>query len=102
MRITAPLKLQGIVIPIGWEPNGSVSALAIATYDEKIINITPNDIGHQLISLLRQRVVIEGFLLQSQDQSTFQVECFRMDQSSPFKSHLHDTDRYTPQHHFRL
>ena len=87
MNSPTPVTLHGIIIPIGWGLNGSVSAVAIATDDERIINIIANATGRQLSALLRQRVEIEGILVQSLGKVKLQVESFRVDATAPFTSH---------------
>ena len=54
--------VEGIIIPANWDENGNVVDLAIATSDEKEYLITDKSQVARLKPLLRQEVVITGFL----------------------------------------
>ncbi len=62
MNTTQPTTLHGIIVAEGWDDQGRVLKLAIATYDEGRILITPNAQGMKLLSWLRKPVKLEGIL----------------------------------------
>ncbi len=62
MNPTETTMIRGIIVPEGWNDQGEVLKLAIVTYDEERVLITPNSQGLKLISWLRKTVKIEGVL----------------------------------------
>lgn len=62
MNTTQTTTLRGIIVPEGWDDQGKVLKLAIATYDEGRVLITPNVQGMKLLSWLRKTVKLEGIL----------------------------------------
>ena len=62
MNTTQTTTLRGIIVPEGWDDQGKVLRLAIATYDEGRVLITPDVQGIKLLSWLRKTVKLEGIL----------------------------------------
>jgi hypothetical protein len=54
--------IEGIIIPAGWDKNGNVVNLAIATREEEEYLISDQDQVNRLKPLLRQEVEIRGTL----------------------------------------
>ena len=55
-----PVKLRGIVIPIDWDSEGNVLAVALSSYDESnyIVETNPNDM--EFLNYLQKEVEITG------------------------------------------
>ncbi|WP_419662142.1 hypothetical protein Dvar_25850 [Desulfosarcina variabilis str. Montpellier] len=79
MEEKALIELKGIIIAAGWEPNGEVSALDIAGYDEKRYRIANDPVGCQLFQLIRKAVVIRGKMDMDNRQKVIHVQSFRLD-----------------------
>jgi hypothetical protein len=66
--------IKGIVIPAGWDQNGNIISLAIATDDEQEYLIETRQTVTKLISLLRQEVVITGTIRQTEKNKIIEVK----------------------------
>jgi hypothetical protein len=70
------IRIRGLVIPAGWDNNGNVVDLAIATRDEEEYLISGKDQVDRLKSLLRQEVEIKGILQTKEGKKIIQVKIF--------------------------
>ena len=68
--------VEGIIIPAGWDNNGNVVNLAIATRNEEEYLITDKDQVAKLKPLLRQEVEITGILRTQQGKRIIRVKRF--------------------------
>ena len=60
LKSKRPVKLRGIVIPIDWDSEGNVLAVALSSYDESnyIVETNPNDM--EFLNYLQKEVEITG------------------------------------------
>lgn len=65
--------LKGIVIPAGWDLNGNIVKLAIATGDEQEYLIENHGNVAKLKALLRQEVVVSGSIRSNKDYKAIKV-----------------------------
>ena len=79
MNEFALIDLKGIVIAAEWGPDGDVSAVDLAGYDEKRYRIANDPRGHQLHRLVKQSVVIHGRLSSENKQNIIHVEHYSLD-----------------------
>ena len=77
------IDIKGIVIAAEWGPDGNVSAVDLAGYDEKRYRIANDPRGHQLHGLVKHSVVIHGRLTSENKQNTIHVEYYRLDPEDP-------------------
>lgn len=68
--------IKGIVIPAGWDPNGNIISLAIATDDEQEYIIDNHQKTTKLISLLRQEVVVTGTIRKTEKNKIIRIKSF--------------------------
>lgn len=68
--------IKGIVIPAGWDPNGNIISLAIATDDEQEYIIDTHQKTAKLISLLRQEVVVTGTIRKTEKNKIIRIKSF--------------------------
>jgi hypothetical protein len=66
--------IKGIVIPAGWDPNGNIISLAIATDDEQEYIIDTHQKTTNLISLLRQEVVVTGTIRKTEKNKIIRIK----------------------------
>lgn len=85
MRTKNLIRLRGIVIPAYWQPDGEVSAVRIACYDEQVYDITNNQMGHRLRPFVQKRVIVNGHIHTTNDRLTIDVHRFRLDSSDPLR-----------------
>ena len=74
------INIRGIIIPDSWDTTGTVLQIAIVTYLEEKYVIENNAVGKQLMSYLREKMVLEG--LESIDENgrkTLFVLAFQVD-----------------------
>jgi hypothetical protein len=69
--------LTGLLIPVDWNGNGSVKAVALATADEKEIPIG-GPLQNSIIGYLRQQVVLWGTFENPIGQAVFNVNRFQL------------------------
>ena len=65
--------IKGIVIPVGWDLNGNIVKLAIATGDEQEYLIENQLKIAQLKTLLRQEVVVSGSIRDKKEYKAIKV-----------------------------
>jgi len=75
--------IYGIVIPTDWDDHGNILKLAIVTYDEGKITVTPNDRGAALVTCLRKAVQVQGTLRQGNGFQEIEVHTFAVDPARP-------------------
>jgi hypothetical protein len=68
--------IKGIVIPAAWDQDGNIISLAIATDDEQEYLIDTRQRITNLISLLRQEVVVHGIIRQTGKNKFIRVESY--------------------------
>jgi len=56
----ALITIKGILIPVAWASGGDVTAMAVATFDEKEFRLTADDAWNQWRELLSQKVSASG------------------------------------------
>ena len=70
---------MGLVIPVEWDDNGKIKAIAIATYDEERVIIVPNTKAKELMLFLRKAVQVNGVLRQKGNTREIEIHEFAMD-----------------------
>lgn len=55
-----PIKIKGLVTPSGWDENGNVTAISIATFTEDEYFVEKGNISNQLRYLLHEEVEVSG------------------------------------------
>lgn len=58
----AKISLKGILIPSNWDEKGNITALKIATTNEKEYIISNQDVGDMIASYLRKEITVTGIL----------------------------------------
>jgi hypothetical protein len=76
MQKLTPIHLEGIVIAAAWEKNGAVSAVDIAAYDEKRYRVADNLVGQQLKQLVKERLIIDGFIEATADRTILHITSY--------------------------
>jgi hypothetical protein len=69
--------VKGIVIPAGWDLHGNIVKLAIATGDEQEYIIENHRKIEKLKALLRQEVVVSGFIRDKKEYKAIKVASIR-------------------------
>jgi hypothetical protein len=80
-----PTTIRGIVLPAGWEKNGVISAVDIAGYDEKTYRVVNDQIGNQLMTCVKKRIVADGIVMTHRGRLAIKVNHFRVDTVEPAK-----------------
>jgi hypothetical protein len=65
------ITIGGLVIPVGWDDKGYVTATAISTHFEEDYLVDQNALGEALTALLRQKVKVSGFVVQNKNGKKF-------------------------------
>lgn len=79
MNKQAPVSIGGIVIAAAWAPNGDVTEIDIAGYDEKRYRVATNPVGCQLRDHVKKSVVVDGVVKPRKDGLEITVQRFRID-----------------------
>lgn len=74
-KITA----KGILLPSAWDDDGSILELTFFTHDEDEYRVKGKEMIPELLAVLRQELVIEGYLRWEDGQKIVQITAF-----SPF------------------
>ena len=75
-------RLKGIVVPADWDGNGNVISLAIATGDEQEYLIENHRQIANLRTLLRQEVVVMGYIKCRKQYKIIKVAEIHADETS--------------------
>ena len=86
MKKQVPSSIGGIVIAAAWTPQGNVTEVDIAGYDEKRYRVISDKIGVQLREHVKKSVVVEGIVRPRISGFAITVKCFRIDPPGPAKS----------------
>jgi hypothetical protein len=65
--------IPGILIPVGWNENGEVNSVAIATFDEDEYIVDNLDDMKDLLCLVRQEILATGFVKEKDGKKYFCV-----------------------------
>jgi hypothetical protein len=63
--------IKGLVIPVGWDDKGNITATAISTHFEEDYLVDQNAWGEELIAFLRQKVKVSGCMTQNKNGKKF-------------------------------
>ena len=74
--------IRGIVIASCWRSNGSISALDIASFDEKLYRVVNDAMGNKLRAHVKQLVVAEGILAIRCNRTHFYIREFHIETPS--------------------
>jgi hypothetical protein len=86
-----PISIQGIVIAAAWTPNGDVTEVDIAGYDEKRYRVVGDHIGGQLRDHIKKRVVVDGVVKTIKGSLVITVKRFRVGNPGKPKSSVSKT-----------
>lgn len=75
------LTVSGIILPVGWDERGNVTALAIHSYDEEEYQIDNLSERSELLSLLRARLKATGILKRDATGNRFTVKGYKIENS---------------------
>jgi hypothetical protein len=78
-------RITGLVIPVEWDPQGKVKAVAIAAYDESTYRVAPGGKGAELLGRLKREVTVWGRVESLAEGKTILIERFEMSKSSKGK-----------------
>lgn len=65
--------IRGIVIPVDWDEEGNIVAIAVSTHDEEEYLICGQDKGEELRAHIREEVEISGVLRKKKRKKTITV-----------------------------
>jgi hypothetical protein len=75
-----PLEIiRGIITPAEWDPEGNVLAVSIAAFDEDKYSVIHDEIGHELLSFVRETVTVEGVVSKGDEAKSIQVKRYEFD-----------------------
>lgn len=83
METTTKTTIRGIVLAADWKPNGEVTAVDIAGYDERKYRVIDDKTGMKLRALLKEKIVAEGLVNATTPMWTIRVVRFWIDTSEP-------------------
>lgn len=72
------MTVRGILLPMDWDQDGHVIALALSGTDEKEYQIEVNDKKAELLALLRKEVEVTGLLRERDGNSLIVMSDYRM------------------------
>lgn len=78
MKTQSPISISGIVIAAAWTPNGDVTEVDIAGYDEKRYRVVDDHLGEQLRDHIKKRVIVDGVVKTKKGNLVITVKHFRI------------------------
>jgi hypothetical protein len=73
-----PITIRGIVLAAGWDKNGVISEVNIASYDEKTYRVVNDQIGNQLLACEKKQVAADGIVMAHRGRITIRVHRFNL------------------------
>jgi hypothetical protein len=71
--------LKGLVVPVDWDEDGQVTAVAISAHDEKEYRVEPDGAAAGLFELIREEVEVTGRVKQTlQGDLRMVIEAFQI------------------------
>ncbi len=67
---------KGILLPSEWDENGDVLALTLFTHDEEEYAVKGDGIPPELLEVLRQELVVEGYFQWEKGRKIIQITDF--------------------------
>ncbi|MFC1862757.1 hypothetical protein ACFL1Z_02235 [Thermodesulfobacteriota bacterium] len=74
--------LQGIIIPVEWDDNGNITAIALSTYDEEEYIISNDEKFEELVKILRQEVKLTGDIIIDHKKKSIFVHSYMLKSNS--------------------
>ena len=71
------MTIQGILIPVSWDPSGSPTALAVAAFDENEYWLVHDDLVARWFASIGQSVIVEGRPIEKENKILFEVESIK-------------------------
>lgn len=65
--------LKGVLIPVDWDDDGGITAVALSTSDEKKYLVVKDEKGDQLIPLVREELELAGVVKTTENKLTITV-----------------------------
>lgn len=62
-----PINIQGLVVPVDWDEEDNVIAVAIATDQEEEYFVNPTPEGEELIDYVDEKVEVTGFVTEDEE-----------------------------------
>lgn len=78
-------QITGLVIPVEWDRQGKVKAVAIAAFDESTYRVAPGGKGAELLGRQKREVTVWGRVECLAEGKTILIERFQMSKSSKGK-----------------
>ena len=73
-----PIRIQGIIIPSGWDEDGSIEAVSISTFDEDQYFVVRNAMSERIMGLLHEEVEVDGFVSESEGAKYIKIWNYRL------------------------
>lgn len=81
------IRINGIIVPMDWDPGGKVVAVAIATYDEGFYPVALAAKGPELIAHLRRAIQADGLIEARDGRNTIRVDHYTLLGAPPANLH---------------
>lgn len=91
MKKQDPISINGIVVAAVWTPEGDVTEVDIAGYDEKRYRVVGDRIGGQLRDHVKKSVVVDGVVKRLKGGLVITVKQFRINDPNTRKSKVSKT-----------
>lgn len=72
------LTIRGVLIPVDWDEQGCVTALAVATQDEDQYLIDPGEETEKLFAVLQEEIEIRGRVRRRKGKKAITPESYRL------------------------
>jgi hypothetical protein len=71
------VKIRGILLPMDWDENGKVTAIGLASTDEKEYLIQNNKRREKLLESMRKEIEISGLIKEQAGRKTILLKRYR-------------------------
>lgn len=71
------VSVTGIVIPVDWSADGSVKAVALADFNERLHHLEPGALANSLFRLVQREVTVTGRIIERGGKKMIEVSKFK-------------------------
>lgn len=70
--------IRGVVIPVDWDEQGNVVAIAVSSHDEKEYLVERGGKGSELLAYVRKEVEVDGAVKEEDNKQLIKVKKYRL------------------------
>ncbi len=70
--------VKGLLVPVEWDQDGQITAIALSMSNERELLIEPSETSSELMAILRRSVRLKGQISHQKEQSSIAVHEYQL------------------------